>query len=81
MVLIQSGEFNNSWVFGCSSVQAWTVFDCGFFYLEIVASVSTQNILLSSNDLENLLGDAKDKSFLSFDRTVSRILGVLSVNC
>lgn len=51
------------------------------FYLEIVASVSTQNILLSSNDLENLLGDAKDKSFLSFDRTVSRILGVLSVNC
>lgn len=51
------------------------------FYLEIVASVSTQNILLSSNDLENLLGDPKDKSFLSFGRTVSRILGVLSVNC
>ncbi|XP_059214589.1 collagen alpha-3(V) chain-like [Centropristis striata] len=34
-----------------------------------------ENILLSSNDLEDLLGDPEDESFLSSARTVSRSLG------
>lgn len=77
MVLIQSGEFNNCvsvWLFiglALSCVCLW------FLNLEIVPSVSTQNILLSSNDLEDLLGNPEDESFLSFGRTVSR----MHINC
>lgn len=49
-----------------------------FLNLEIVPTVSTQNLLLSSNDLEDLLGDPKDESFLGFGRTVSRIFWYLN---
>lgn len=55
------------------------MFVCGFLNLESVLSVSAQNILLSSNDLEDLLGDPKDESFLSFGRTVSRIFKSLNI--
>lgn len=43
-----------------------------FLNLEIVASVFLQNILLSSNDLEDLLGRPEDESFFGLGRAVSK---------